>query len=638
MRKYVITFMMLISLSLVFSLDFVPGTHLETINPSREYSFGYHNGTDDFHWFGSSQWAVRYDFRAEYPSIGYSRFSLTGASVYFPVTGDSVTVELFTEAYGQPQQRIARVRTLIDQNNMTFSFSSIQTEIIWLVLTYNTAYQGPYVSASLGGGTHSYYLNNNVTTPYFQSMSDAGFHCEFLMSVTGDFMINSDDLELVDLELQGDLVPDSTVAPVFTIYNHSNITIANAQIEFTVTTPTGTDFTHQAVIPLAEPILPLSQYILDTNQELYLSQKFRLFNEPSQVKLRAVLTSSDAVTDTLFNNSIVKYYSIFRNTLPCLVAENFQRNTETLQIAGLQGYSGTPELHRLQYFPILSDSLSSIGAVTRYSWYSLFSTPVTIIDGKHRINGLTSDYQTNFSEILTPLQTKKTFISNGTCTLTLPTQGENLSIKIELTNESTHLFNSSTEPNLPGSSRLFVAFFKRTFFDGTPLYVFNRWIAYGDTINANLFYGQTSTKDYSTSLSNIDLNDLAQNYRLYYWIQKADAGEILYANYKDFSSQMAGDDPIAVPMVIRAYPNPLSGKELHLELSRSDIALAKLTIYNLRGQLIWSSGTIRKDQLDTISSLPAKLFPGNGIYLARLDYRDNRGSSGTQTIKISYIK
>ena len=634
MRKTLILLILFLSALALNAVDFLPGSGEQVIStPTREYSFGYNTGTDDYHWYGSDQWAVRYNFKAQYPSLSLAQFSLTGASIYFPVTGHPVTVELFTDNNGQPQQRVGQVITTVDQNQMYFDFgTAIQTEVIWLIVTYNTGYNGPYVAASMGGGTHSYYLNTNVSVPYFQTMASAGFDCEFLINVVGDFLLSSNDLELANIELGGSIAPGATVAPKFTIYNHSQYAVTNASIALTVTSPASAGFTHQATIPVNTTIQPQSQFILDTGVVPYTAYQFSLERDPMQLKMRAVLSSEFADTDTLFNNTKIKYFNAFNAPMPILMAENFLRNYEIESINALQDTPEGADLHRLNYFPVLSDSLSNIGAVSRFSWYSLFSTPVSILNGDERLCGLTDDFGSDFNTLAPLVAQQKSFISTGSCSLTFPTEGENLSIRLMLSNSSTHLFNTTAESNLVTSGRLFVAFFKRSDFTGNQLYVFNRWIAFGDTISTGFSAGQNVVKDYSTSLSNIAIDDLAQNYRLYYWFQLP-GGQVLYANFQDLATAMDAVDETLSPFLLSVYPNPSQGSPVMIRVDGKG-SLTGLKLYNVRGQLIWQSDS-SATELRTISP---KAFPGNGIYLLKASYRDERGVARHQTTKITFIK
>lgn len=597
-----------------FAISSLPGTG-ESVPTPRQYDFQYHTGSDDLHFYGSMQWAVLFDFDEVYPTQSLSQFAIESALIWFSSLGDSAKVELFTDGNGQPVQRVAQARAQVNQNLMEFDFDTvIQTERIWMVLTYNTTINGPYVSASTGGGTHSYYLNQNYDVPFFQNMANAGFGCEFLFGVRGNFLLSTEDLELVDFSLVGDMQPETELRPEFTIYNHSSQTVLNSQINLQITSPASSEYSVNANIQITNPIPAHGSLTVTSEHPQYSSYVYTMPRDPLQIKVTAILSSEIDAADTLFNNSITKYYHIFSHNSPIRLLENFVREYHITQIADYQTPQITDDLRSLYYFPILQDSLSLVGAYQRYQWYSLFSIPVSVYNGQGRLTGLSSSYPTQLEALIDA--NKKTFISQNTCSLTLPSQGENLEIRINLTNSDTHLFNTNAEPNLIQSSRLYAAFFKKHNFNGRELYVLNRWIAYADTISSLNSPGQFLEKLYNTSLSNLDLEDLTQNYRLYYWIQSNTNQEILFAAQQTFQSFLSNQDELVTAPSLRIYPNPAS-RSANLQANwDKDYKATRLAIFNLRGQLLaeYTDQIYDKDNI----TLPRELFPSSGIYFLRI--------------------
>ncbi len=615
------------------AVGYIPGPG-EPIQSEKDYSFAYHGSTDDLHWYGSPQWAVLFDFEEVYPTLSMSQFAIESALIYFPVTGNNAKVELFTDFQGQPQQRVGISEQTVTQNMMQFDFdTTIQTEKIWVVLTYNTSYQGPFVAASWGGGTRSYYLNQNYDVPFFQNLANAGFSCEFLFGLKGEFLIPNPDLELQSFDLVGDKTPRSALRPQFTIYNHSSQTVTGAEIQVQISSPSSADFSLADNISILEPIPPQTEYIFNPLSPQYILHIYNLSETPMQIKAKAILSSELSEQETLFNNTKTKYYNIFDQAFPVYLVENFIRNSELDQIVQYQDDYLFEELHSLYYYPILSDSLSSLGAARRHQWYSLFSTPVTIFGGTEKLFGLGSSYETDFSEKLSYFDSAWTFISSSSSTFTLPAQGENLQIELSLTNGATHLFRNSIDPNLMTNSRFFAAFFKKDGFSGDGIYRFDRWIAFADTISASLAPGDTLRKSYTTSLSNLDLADLGENYRLYYWLQAAGGGKIYYSAFSSINSYLSNDPNMVVPYLSRIYPNPLRTQGLlHLDTG-SKYQSWDLEIYNVRGQLIdrTHNHTGRQD-IDTA------IFESSGIYFLRITGTDRLGQKVTETQRITVLK
>ncbi|MEF3695144.1 MAG: T9SS type A sorting domain-containing protein [Candidatus Cloacimonadota bacterium] len=615
------------------AIGYLPGSG-EQIQAQRDYSFFYHGNTEDLHWYGSPQWAVLFDFDEVYPTLSLSQFAIESAQIYFPVTGHNAKVELFTDYQGQPQQRVGVSEQIVTQNLMQFDFeTTIQTEKIWVILSYNASYQGPFVAASWGGGTHSYYLNQNFDVPFFQNMANAGFNCEFLFGVKGEFLIPNQDLELKSFELSGDKNPRSNLRPQFTIYNHSSQTISAAQVQIQISSPSAADFSLADNIPIMESIPPQTEYVFNPLLPAYSSYVFNLAQEPMQIKAKAILSSELSEQDTLFNNSKTQYYNIFDQINPVYLVENFIRNDELDQIRQAQQDHFFDGLHSLYYYPILSDSLSSLGSARRHQWYSLFSTPVTILGGQEMIFGYGSSYEDSFVDKLSYFDSDWTFISSSSCTFTLPAQGENLQIELNLTNGATYLFNSAIDPNLMTDSRLFAAFFRKDAGSDDGVYRFERWIAFGDTVSAAFAPGQSLRKNYTTSLSNLDLVDLGENFRLYYWLQATGGGKVHYSAFSQVSSYLSGESDHVVSVRSRIYPNPLRASETLQMDPDSKYLNWNLELFNLRGQKIYhSQNRIGKTELDSA------LFERSGIYFVRISGRDSFGNSLVETRKITVFK
>ena len=73
--RFLITFAVLLFVCFSFALDFVPGSGSQVIpEDSKEYNFAYHQGTDDYHFYGSDKWAVFFDFASVYPAAEISQF------------------------------------------------------------------------------------------------------------------------------------------------------------------------------------------------------------------------------------------------------------------------------------------------------------------------------------------------------------------------------------------------------------------------------------------------------------------------------------------------------------------------------------------------------------------------------------
>ncbi|MDD2229145.1 MAG: hypothetical protein PHY48_07035 [Candidatus Cloacimonetes bacterium] len=596
----------------------------------RESYFSHNSGTTDFYLYGSNKWAVRFNFRSAYPGVSNCSFSIQSARIYFPNIGDSVKVSLYSDANSMPSQLITSAKVAVVRNMQDISFPiTVQAEVAWLVVDYSTNFQDRFVAASAGDGTHSYYLNTNAITPYFQNFSLAGFNCELLFGLLGNFNLNTPDLQLVSFDLSGTLRPRETVKPIFSIYNHSDVPVSDAQIELEITAPT-VDYSVNRTIIITETIQPRS--LLEVLAPGYQDFIITLPSSPMQLRMQATLSSvMVAESDTtLSNNTVSKYCSVYSYSYPIVPVENFIRYNTTSTICEAQDNYAQPSFHSLLYYANLSDSLSNLGAYQRFTWYGFNAMPTTAILGKERIIGYNAaDYLSKYQAAVDKAKLNRSFISSSSCVLEDAVESANLSIKIQLSNTNTRVFTVPTL-NPAMNSRFFVGVFKKASFNGQQRFVFDRWIAYADTINSSMDYGSVSNKTYNMSLINLSFEELQANYRIYYWLQATQGGVVRYANYATFvlTTTALVDEEMVPQISLTAFPNPLRlGNSLKLI---GMPAHGNISVYNIRGQRIWHATDFVRG-----TDMPTNMFPSSGLYFIKSESLDGLQK---QTIKISVIK
>jgi len=610
---------------LLFAIDCVSADGRAIGESSREYDYHYHTASNDLNFFGSNRWAVRFNFRAAYPGLSEVNFRAQGARLWFPLIGGDVSAELRADADGSPGELLSSQNLNITDNQMDVHFATEHTaETFWLMVDYSTNATNRFVAASTGGGTHSYYMNQVGNIQQLASFASAGFACELLFGLLGEFSLGDIDLELCDFELEGELVPGGRVQPSFKIYNHSDTTILNANLRLTLSRPGFSQYdTLDVVIP--QSLAPRDFYDFDfAASDLMIN----LPDAPTQFRIEALLTSEYAENDTLFaNNKKLCNYQIFVDESPVNMIENFIRDDETTLINSVQLDYLTDTLHALEYYPILSDPFANLHAMRRYNWYGFNSVPRTVVAGTSRIVGFTDQYESRLIDALDELEAYRSFISSSTCRIEPVENSENVNVVLSFTNANTKLYTGVGQ-SLMTASRIFAGLFHKQDFDGRDSYVLSRWVAFADTVSSSLSMGSTITKAYSFIASGLFDNAEEDAYRLYYWVQQEQGGRIYFADFHDFDSMIfvSNEDELLPPAALRVYPNPLRGQEaLKISLARE----AKLSIYNLRGQRIYSTDSCPKSL-----ELPASLFPVSGIYFLRVD----DGGRGTNTRKISIIK
>ncbi|HNQ43017.1 MAG TPA: T9SS type A sorting domain-containing protein, partial [Candidatus Cloacimonadota bacterium] len=554
----------------------------------------------------------------------------SGARLWFPIPGDSVTVQLASEQNNFPGEILQTVKVPVDSQLIDVNFPSITAaQKIWLIVSYTTNFNNRFVAASQGGGSNSYYMNEVGNLQSLTSMATAGFNCELLFGLLGDFNLDQPDLQLLSFSLNGDLTPRNRVYPVFSIYNHSDQAVTGAGLSLVLNTPATAGLATYD-IPLGQDIAPRSTLEIDTALPGWENYGFELPNNPTQLRIEADLYSSLAENDTLLvNNSKSVVYNVFSDVYPLGLIENFLRYSETGVINQIQDTATPAGMHRIQYYPNLSDSLANLGAAQRFNWYAFNSVPRTVGAGKLRITGYNDDYGTNYAALIQNMSTYKTFISESGCTITPVQDSENIQVNISLQNQNTALFTAVGQ-SLVFNSRLFVGLFKKHTISGAERYVLARWISFADTINTVLGAGTSHNKSYNFTASGISSNDLIQNYRIYYWLQGTGGGQVHYANFSGFSDVTfsSSQDHVVVAPELRVYPNPLrTGGQLAISTKATSGPLL-LKVYNLRGQVIYE-----EPQFTGSQTLDADVFPASGLYFIRLQSKD-----GTTNKRISVIK
>ncbi len=635
--RFLITFAVLLFVSFSFALDFVPGSGSQVIpEDSKEYNFAYHQGTDDYHFYGSDKWAVFFDFASVYPAAEISQFLVSKALIYLPQIGDSIKVELFTNEYNSPGTLLTWNKVLVSSNWLEITFpQTVQESSLWMVATYSTSFIGTFVSASYGSGTHSYYSNTNVPqSPYYQSFANAGFSAELLFGLTGEFVLDSQiiDLELTYFNLEGIVEPGQTVAPTFAIYNHSSIPISDAAIHLNVYSP-NPDFAFFDELPVTETIAPHSLYEFNDQNPDFLEHQFTLPERPLQLKLRAALVSSHNDNDPQANNIKLIHRFSFADSYPIFLIENFLRWQNASQISWSQDQYNLPQFHILNYFPILGDSLSNLAAQNRFNWYHFNSLPRTVINGNLKINGFSSNYGNQFTQLCTQAQNSKTFISSADCRIISEENSDQLSASLTLNNAHTQLYSSAVEYDIVNLSRLFVGLFKKETFNNSERWVIDRWIVQNQALNGSLNAAQSLTLDFSIPLNNIPLSELEESYRLYYWLQMSDTGKILYSSFAEFSNFVPVNDiNYSIPR-LNITSNPLRrGEQMKISLNNGK-QLGRVQVYNLKGQKIRDFYTTQPEIVFTSDE-----FPTNGIYFLRFPELPAAKAGNPTTHKIIILK
>ena len=628
MKRLLILFM-LVALVPLMAIDCLPGSGRSTEQNTRDYHLAYHRNVDDLHFYGSNSWAVRFDFENYYyPNLQDLSFTINALRLWFPQTGDSVRVRLLSDEEGLPAPpEIASFSAFVDTNNLTISLSEpINLQRMWMIVDFETFFNGPYVSASSGDGSHSYYLNTSMETPFFQNLAHAGYNAELLFGVVGEFALLS-DLRLVSLNLEGEYGPERTVYPGFVIHNHSDQAVSGVSINLNLTFPQASENINQT-INIAAAIPPHADLVWDSNQPGYSDYGLTIPRDPMQARFRGTIVPPENTDNYAPNNTIDKYYYGFTEEMPVHIVENFFRSSNAATILHQEAAAiadhHLENVHLLNYIPVLADTLSSNAALNHFSWYGFNTLPRVVLGGEGRIIGLRHDFMDNFAAKCDTLTRKRSFISS--CRLDIETEAETMTLSFGLSNDNTQLFSGGGNYDLVRNSVFFAGLFKEETISDQQFWNLEKWVVHAYPLDEDINMGERLDLVAEMSTLGLDPND---NFRLYYWIQERRGGSIYYAKMTDLEIVVSNDDYVQAPATLSLSPNPLKGnRPLTVDIGKSS---GLLKIYNIRGQLIHKQLiSSQKAQLD------AAIFPQSGIYLISIQSLQDKNKK--QTAKISIIK
>ncbi|MBM4399261.1 MAG: hypothetical protein FJ041_02870, partial [Candidatus Cloacimonetes bacterium] len=610
------------------AIDYISGSGenvFTEMSSGRFRDFYYHNNTVDQLWYGTNKWAVKFDFTAVYPTYPNTGFRFKKAKVFFPIkpqTSNSVSMEVRANTNNLPGVILSTTTmgASIDTTDVWIDFNlpdSLTVNSVWLVLNCNTGVNGPYIAASIGGGTYSYYWNTNTPVAYFQNMALAGINSEFLFSVSGRFETSAIDVELYSFDFSPLPALWLEVKPEFTIYNNSNTTIVNPRIELSITSPTPEYTFPDTTIYINRTLLPYSALIVTATDPIVAEHNYWMPETPMQLKARAKLYVQNATVDSLF-----KHYNLFSDIIPVKLVENFLHSTgiDSL-LLGVQN-SENNNFTTLNYFPMASNAYYTPGAAQRFSWYGFSGIPMTVLGGDDNIAGfIPSTYSNDFSTAVYALNREGTFLTQSdNITFNLPDPYNLLTARLILRNSYTHLFVSNNEPSLMSQSRFYAALCKKISLFGAERYVFNRWGAYADTINSPINFDSIYLKEFSFPVSDLNGDELEADYAIFYWIQKQSDKQILFSNFKVLSGSIATSDMVAEYSKdkIKLISNPIrQGNKIQFAIpDKYRNTQVRYGIYNIKGQLI-DTGSISVKQKDKLE-LPNNVR-STGVYFIKFD-------------------
>ncbi len=607
MKRYFVILIVIIC-SQLNAVDYHSASGLNVRPAMRDTLVYYHTNTDDQHWFGSDSWAVKFEFKEYYAGFDSLMFEAEGANLFLPgsIGSDPLTVKVCRDTIGQPllepASQILFTQTLQASeiqyqswNYIQFS-NTITDTTLWLVVDYPTNSSEQFISASAVGGLQSYFLNDG----YYYNMYSISYDSEFLFSLHGRFITEGTDLDLIDVEWEGEVFPGSTIYPKFTIRNNSDIQVTGSYIIPFLENPTevidlvyAEDNTICSQIGL--PSLNAGEtYVIDVSDSLL----YRLSNRASQYQFEAELyCETDSLTE---NNSVEDEFQIFLEQAEKLMIENAVQldNTNSFSIWDVQAeVLNSSNCVSLNYFADLNDEpFFDNYSYQRFQYYDLMGFPATIIGGSEKIIGYNTGYYNQLLNLYNNSYPVSTFIDDDTFFAYSNEQGD-VSFSYALKNTETQLFdefindltlriavieNVMNETGLPANINVPVLIHlveennSAQFLDSNTI---------TDTVHFNM------SEDFETISDTTVTKD---NCEVVFWLQNDVTKEIFYVNklpFTEFQPGLADLDENEISNynhILTIFPNPCRKSEfMNISFSLTTIMQSvELNIYNIKGQLV----------------------------------------------------
>jgi hypothetical protein len=656
MKRTYILLLMLSTFIILNAINFIEGPHKQVLkkNNTRTTTIAWHHGIDDQHWYGTNQWAVRFQYNAILGTADSVYFTPSIARIYLPELTPSIHVLLCADEANFPSSSIilangsaVNVQGLTDITLLPVNTSlyPLGRKVAWLVVTMPTAATGPYVAAENTGGQNSYFWNDTPgIDPYYQSMASLGYSSEFLFSLVGEYTYfdHSYELELQSFKLAGNPAPDSILTPIFTIRNASSNTISKAKLLFQLTSA----FSGASVVDSVNLPILLPNAVLTVNaSESDIIRRITLLSDPCQYSYIATLQSGYADTlDYAINNTISGSFDTFNTSMQKFLIENFLHNSLSVHMLINNEEENISGSHGeiINYYPETSDLLYNSDAYSRYLYYRNIGYPEIIMNGTHRIHGFLNDFENQYIAHADSLSQKdKTFIRE------LQIQQpyiDNNRVNFELTfeNADTYIFDDYL-----ARCRLYIALVETISASfNYPDNIFVGFFATDDSLAIQLPFGQSRSKMYSMSVAELDTlnlnNTSIRNCSLVYFLQNLDDKRIYITGNRTFGHISPIDDQetagIQKPAV---FPNPcFIGNSVHITVPKNRNCTDYQTqVYNIRGQLVYSfpkTKDVTNEFVWDLKDATNKLVT-SGVYLIRIEGMKNNKSVYQSTKKIVLV-
>ena len=593
----------------------------------------HHSYTDDLAFMGTDRWGVNFiiDDMFSFPpadSVNVN-FIVDFINVFSPQPVSDVTISLHANAVPQhdvivtqPGVVLFTMETYLHTGWNSIALTS-ETPIKngWIVVGFAGQNTDIPVSASLGGGAHSYFFDRfSPTAGTFRNMRNNGFQADLLFHLVGRFDRDILMIDILDFSVPTFISFTEPFFPSFNIRNNSTLSAKNVYINLSMNNPNA-GFSYSETIQVSSE-MSAGQII---SSEMINFQGVILPQSFAQYQL-SIQTGCDREDNLFLGQTVSGYTNVFEHQRDKVLLEVFTLSADSFNerlLSHLENETDSEKLDVLFYFANSIDNLHTWGAYQRHIQYQQQGFQQTYFNGYLRNrNFVDPDFFSKFQENYLLSLSDKTFIKSTGFEAFIE-DDVNLFIDIHFINENTNLLSITQNDFILNAA--FVQPF--TLFD-KEIKMLTQYItngAFGITLNLTPT-GETNTDIYlAFPIYNIsllpgnDFNDL----EIVVWINRRATKEVYFHeihSLKDveFPEHIDPNNPPSPQ--IRLYPNPVGiGDVLNIDFINSkeqrDI---NVTVYNIRGQRVVSRNI--PEPSFSIDSLNLKV---SGVYFMKVSWTEN---------------
>lgn len=638
MKKLLILAVLLVVLTPVFSIDFIPASGEEVPLETRNEQIYFHNYIHEYNWEGADTWAVRFNIEDFYDTSAEVAFKPDGVDFFYSSLDQfPISLSLRKSYFNQPSDSILVATTFnaddvaYGWNHWSFELDSLGVEF-WVVMEFTTNSIDKFIPGSYGTGEHSYYENDgnfvNLNRP-----------SEFLVNLTGDLVME-------------ELLADAWVEDFYLPENGEDNFFLFPVIKLKATSDETVDFndiwvSYQRLSPFrsfSADSIWVGTIENDETIEIDLSDpeftQIGLPTEADNSEYTMVVNINSSLDGFSFNNNA----SIILDELPRAAGKLLVENSVKLD-HGLSNLMWDLEetaladynVEVLNYFSDLGDSLYSHDSTLRSLFYNFSLFPACAANGDRKINGILTEqiFQDSLQsyldgaaertvQLLTTFDLEASYTNNNSIYthITLANDQSNYFSK-RLTKSKLYVAvveeNISTLPQQYGSTMLNMV----QEFDGLEF------------ASLNTIYSEPIVKSFLIDLNEIDsFGAELNNLKIFAWLQNTVTKEIHHftsLNFSDIGNSSGGNEDVPEnSLSLNIYPNPFSGSDdLQVKLNglSRNIVKSELKVYNVKGQLIRriEGSQDRSDQLSWDGNDSSNNKVASGVYLLKIAVDD--GSS-----------